>query len=223
LAGSIAPYYDAIGRRADATALRSRALAQIHGANLALWLLDQLATSDDASEVARARRLLDHSAGDPEHAVARAHLKLFDARVARAGRKTAAAKSLALDAAARFETIGWPWERAQALELAGRYADALALYHRLGYLRHAHDLEQARRRARHRAGARRLTPREVEIARLAAQGTSNRSIAAQLFIGERTVETHIAAIFDRFDLTSRKQLQALLDDSAGQVEAKDPP
>jgi DNA-binding CsgD family transcriptional regulator len=223
LAGSIAPYYDAIGRRADAAALRTRALAQIHGANLALWLLDQLATSDDTSEVARARRLLDHAAGDPEHAVARAHLKLFDARVARAGRKIAAAKSLALDAAARFETIGWPWERAQALELAGRYADALALSPRLAYLRHAHDLEQARRRARHRAGARRLTPREVEIARLAAQGTSNRSIAAQLFIGERTVETHIAAIFDRFDLTSRKQLQALLDDSAGQVEAKDPP
>jgi DNA-binding CsgD family transcriptional regulator len=223
LAGSIAPYYDAIGRRADATELRSRALVQIQGANLALWLLDQVATSDAASEVARARSLLDHAAGDPEHAVARAHLKLFDARVARAGRKIAAAKSLALDAAARFETIGWPWERAQALELAGRYADALALYQRHGYLRHARDLEQARRRTRHRAGAHRLTPREVEITRLAAQGTSNRSIAAQLFISERTVETHIAAIFDRFDLTSRRQLHALLDDPAGQVEAKDPP
>jgi len=217
LAGSVAPYYEAIGRRAEAAELRSRALAAIRGVNLSLWLLDQIATSDDEAEVAHARSLLDRAARDPEHAVARAHLKLFDARVARRGRKMAVAKSLALDAAARFETIGWPWERAQALELASRYADALALYERHGYLRHARDLEQTRRRVRHRAGTHQLTPRELEIARLAAQGMSNRSIAAQLFIGERTVETHIAAIFDRFDLTSRRQLATILGDRAGQV------
>jgi DNA-binding NarL/FixJ family response regulator len=82
-------------------------------------------------------------------------------------------------------------------------------------------LERTRRRVRHRAGTDRLTEREAEIARLAAQGMSNRAIAAQLFIGERTIETHIAAIFDRFDLTSRTQLQALLDDSPQQVAAKD--
>ena len=220
LAGSVAPYYDAVGRRAEAAALRSRALARIRGANLAFWLLDQLATSGDAAEVAHARGLLDQAAGDPEHAVARAHLKLFDARVARRGRKTAAAKSLALEAAARFEAIGWPWECAQSQEVAGRYADALVVYHRYGYLRQARDLEQTRRRARHRAGTDRLTPREVEIARLAAQDMSNRAIAAQLFISERTVETHISAIFDRFDLSSRKQLGSLVDDSAGQVAAK---
>lgn len=49
---------------------------------------------------------------------------------------------------------------------------------------------------------------------------SNRAIATQLFIGERTVETHIAAIFDRFDLTSRTQLRALVDDPPGQVAPK---
>lgn len=53
---------------------------------------------------------------------------------------------------------------------------------------------------RHRTG---LTLREMEVAQLAAGGLSNREIAARLFIGERTVETHIAAIFDRFDLTSQ--------------------
>lgn len=47
--------------------------------------------------------------------------------------------------------------------------------------------------------------------RLAAEGKSNREIAALLSIGERTVETHIAAIFDRFDLTSRRQLAGLVD------------
>lgn len=81
-------------------------------------------------------------------------------------------------------------------------------------------MEASRRRTRHHAGTHRVTPREAEIAQLATQGMSNRAIAAQLFIGERTVETHIAAIFDRFDLTSRTQLHGLVDDPAGQVAAK---
>ena len=71
-------------------------------------------------------------------------------------------------------------------------------------------MDSARRRARHRAAGDRLTPREMEVAQLAADGMSNREIAARLFIGERTVETHIAAIFDRFDLTSRRQFAALV-------------
>ncbi|MFZ0683508.1 MAG: helix-turn-helix transcriptional regulator [Candidatus Cybelea sp.] len=56
-----------------------------------------------------------------------------------------------------------------------------------------------------------MTPREGEVVRLAIEGKSNREIAELLSIGERTVETHIAAIFDRFDLTSRRQLAALVD------------
>lgn len=91
-----------------------------------------------------------------------------------------------------------------------------------GYVRHARALEAARRRARHRAGAQTLTLRELEVARLAALGKSNRAIAAELFIGERTVETHIAAIFDRFDLTSRGQLQSVVNDTALQGEAEAP-
>jgi DNA-binding NarL/FixJ family response regulator len=67
------------------------------------------------------------------------------------------------------------------------------------------------RRARHRAGANKLTPRESEVVRLATEGKSNGEIAELLSIGERTVETHIAAIFDRFDLTSRRQLAGLVD------------
>jgi two-component system, NarL family, response regulator len=46
-----------------------------------------------------------------------------------------------------------------------------------------------------------------------AGGKTNREIAAELFISERTVETHIAAVFDRFDLSSRRQLAALVAES----------
>ena len=152
LAGSVAAYYDATGKRDPAAALRSRALSQIRGVNVALWLLDQLATSSDANEVVQARALLDHAARDPDHAVARAHLALFDARAAREAGNVRAAKALARDAAERFEKIGWRWEEAQALEIAGRSAEALNLYEKHGYLRHARRLTEARRRARHRAG-----------------------------------------------------------------------
>ncbi|HEX3456427.1 MAG TPA: LuxR C-terminal-related transcriptional regulator [Candidatus Baltobacteraceae bacterium] len=45
---------------------------------------------------------------------------------------------------------------------------------------------------------------------LAFESGETQNIGA-LFISERTVETHIAAIFDRFDLNSRKELARLLE------------
>lgn len=210
LAGCVAAYYDATKRAAEAAALRSRALRMLHSVDFSFWLLAQLTASHDAGERAHARTLLVEAASDPANLAARAYLAFFDARVEHR-RRDAAAKVLGADAADQFQRIGWPWERAQALELAGRYADAIELYRRHGFVRHERELQRARQRVRHRAGTRELTAREVEVARLAAHGKSNREIAAELFIGERTVETHIAAIFDRFDLTSRRQLAALVD------------
>lgn len=210
LAGSVAAFYDVTGRSDEAVALRSRALQALNTVDFSFWLLDQLAASPKLGERDAARALLADAAIDPAHRAAQAHLALFDALLARL-RRSADAKTHALVAAGAFEAIGWPWERAQSLEIAGRYAEALAIYRRHGFVRHALALERSRRRLRHRAETATLTPRELEVARLAAEGKSNRSIAAELFIGERTVETHIAAIFDRFDLTSRRELAALLD------------
>jgi DNA-binding CsgD family transcriptional regulator len=53
-----------------------------------------------------------------------------------------------------------------------------------------------------------LTRREREVAALVAQGRSNREIAEQLFLSERTVETHVSRILNKLDLTSRTQLAA---------------
>ncbi|HEX4014429.1 MAG TPA: AAA family ATPase [Candidatus Cybelea sp.] len=210
LSGTLAAYFDSTARPAEADALRSRAIAAIASADLSLLLIDQLAAAGTSAQCEKARALLSAAAGDDANRAAGAHLALFDARVARRQRRFSLAKTLATRAAVAFEEIGWPWERAASLEVAGRLADAREIYERHGYRRQLRELNSARRRTRHRAAGDRLTARELEVAQLAAAGMSNREIAARLFIGERTVETHISAMFDRFDLTSRRQLGSLV-------------
>ncbi|MEC5387623.1 response regulator transcription factor [Uliginosibacterium sp. H3] len=51
-----------------------------------------------------------------------------------------------------------------------------------------------------------LTEREAEVARMAAQGASNIGIAEVLGITERTVKAHLTSIFDKLDVADRLQL-----------------
>jgi DNA-binding CsgD family transcriptional regulator len=57
--------------------------------------------------------------------------------------------------------------------------------------------------------AEQLTPQEAEIARLAAQGLTNREIGQRLFLSHRTVGAHLYRIFPKLGITSRRELQAL--------------
>jgi DNA-binding CsgD family transcriptional regulator/tetratricopeptide (TPR) repeat protein len=140
--------------------------------------------------------------------------------------------SLVLAAADYHEAAGRLPERAQALEdaavLLARVGDlraarrafiaAAGLYHDLGA---AWDLRRADARLR-RYGIRRtsraarrerptrgwaaLTPTELKIARLVADGRSNPDIAAELFLSRYTVETHVSHILAKLSARSRAEI-----------------
>jgi DNA-binding CsgD family transcriptional regulator len=70
------------------------------------------------------------------------------------------------------------------------------------------ELEATGERARARTvqTASDLTARELQIARLAADGLANREIASQLFISPHTVEYHVKKVFQKLGVRSRIQL-----------------
>jgi DNA-binding CsgD family transcriptional regulator len=55
-----------------------------------------------------------------------------------------------------------------------------------------------------------LTPQELQIAQLAAQGLSNREIGERLYLSHRTVGSHLYRLFPKLGVTSRTQLRGAL-------------
>ena len=69
------------------------------------------------------------------------------------------------------------------------------------------------RRARGAGAARvsgALSPRELEVATLVGAGKRNREVAAALFLSEKTVESHLARIYDKLGVRSRAALATIL-------------
>jgi DNA-binding CsgD family transcriptional regulator len=110
----------------------------------------------------------------------------------------------ALRRRSRHEAARAPLRR--ALELADRAGAVRIAARARAELRDA----GARPRRAALSGRDALTPAERRVAALAAEGHTNRQIAQQLFVTQRTVETHLTHAFAKLDVTSRDGLPAAL-------------
>jgi DNA-binding CsgD family transcriptional regulator/tetratricopeptide (TPR) repeat protein len=131
------------------------------------------------------------------------------------------------EAAERYAALGLNFDRARTLRAAGREArrlrkwgaardllgQARAAFSDIGSDGWAADVERDLGRLGGRSpgveGG--LTAAEREVARLAAEGRSNKEIAESLVIGVSTVETHLRHAFEKLHVGSRAQLARRLD------------
>lgn len=56
-----------------------------------------------------------------------------------------------------------------------------------------------------------LTPSELRVARMAADGMTNRAIAQSLFVTQKTIEVHLSHAYEKLDIASRSALPAVLE------------
>jgi DNA-binding CsgD family transcriptional regulator len=99
----------------------------------------------------------------------------------------------------------------QALEIAARCGAAPLA----GRAREEALLAGARPRRARLLGVHALTPAELRVARLAAEGRSNREIAQALFITDKTVKDHLGHCYAKLGISSRGEIHAVLHASVG--------
>ncbi|WP_344056598.1 LuxR C-terminal-related transcriptional regulator, partial [Sphaerisporangium rubeum] len=121
-----------------------------------------------------------------------------------------------LAVATGFQDLGMILHAAEAaaqaaarLRRAGHTGAALAATTRAWSL--AHRCEGARTPALRGLAAPDLTPRQLEVAQLAAQNFTNRDIADRLFLSVRTVANHLGAVYDRTGVNDRTALRQFFD------------
>src|SRR5215217_998527 len=64
-----------------------------------------------------------------------------------------------------------------------------------------------------------LTPQELQVAGLVATGLTNRDVAARLFLSPKTIETHLAHVFQKTGVRTRAELAHRFRDSPDSIAA----
>jgi DNA-binding CsgD family transcriptional regulator len=178
-----------LGRVDDARAALEPAVARVSGASPA-WgaavgaRLRGLVADEDAFEEEFRRALALHERADDAFAQARTELA-FGERLRRAGLRREARVHLR-SALAFFEVLAAaPWLERTSAELRA-------------------SGETLRRRQPYEAEE--LTPQELQIALLVAEGKTNKEVGATLFLSHKTVEFHLGRIYRKLSIGSRAEL-----------------
>lgn len=181
--------YAGLGRRADAAALAERyadvsRLPLPTTAALVARCRALGSPDDDAASAAFEEALALH-AGSPDRFEASHTRLLYGARLRRAGRRTQAREQIAVAATefAEMDLLHWVQRADAELRATGRTA-----------------------RPRRQLAEEPLTSQETRVAMSAAEGLSNREIAAALFLSPKTVEHHLSSVYRKRGLHSRVQL-----------------
>jgi len=187
---------------------------------------------DRRTEAGRAAGLAEVTAAAVQLPLAAAWADRAAAAVALHAGDTARATELALASADTAQEVGAPIEAALSRTLAGRalaqagqsdravveLQRAAAAFDACGALRYRQSAERELGKLGHRphrrtrpgkadgAGIESLTERELQVARLVVDRKTNPEVAAELFLSQKTVETHLRNIFHKVDVTTRVAL-----------------
>jgi DNA-binding NarL/FixJ family response regulator len=187
---------------------------------------------DRVPEAKRAAASAEAWASAVQLPLARAWADRAAARVALHTGDAAGAAERALAAAAGADAVGAPVEAARSRTIAGRALAAAgdverasaelqrsaAAFEAAGALRYRDEAErELRKLGRHihrrsrpgrpdATGLESLTERELEIAHLVVDRKTNPQIASELFLSQKTVETHLRNIFRKVGVSSRVEL-----------------
>ena len=220
--GEYGAAYDALSRLFDPADAAFHPTERFHGV---MFLAEAAVHAGRIAEGRAVIRALEDDASVTTSATLHRHLSYARAVLA----DDNAAEELFREAL-RADLVRWPWLRAR-LELA--YGGWLRRRRRVAesrnYLRSAQtafDLIGAcswarQARAELRAAGERtatpapatlsaLSPQQLQIARLAAQGLSNQEIGQRLYLSPRTIGSHLYRIFPKLDIGSRTELASRL-------------